>query len=125
MDLDLACVVCNWSRDLWGSLAIGAIGAIGAAAAAAYSASADEQYEDRYSDEVGEETNTPVHPVTGEKLGGNAIPSYEVRLGSYRAQHSAEQEVYLWLLRRADDLYEFWGVDPDAIIGTTAAASKA
>ena len=37
MDLELACVVCNWSRDFWEWIGFGGIGAAAAAAAAAVS----------------------------------------------------------------------------------------
>jgi hypothetical protein len=42
MDLELACIVCNWSRDLWWSLGLGAVGAAAAAAAAASAAYSDD-----------------------------------------------------------------------------------
>jgi hypothetical protein len=38
MDVEIACIVCNWSRDFWDWIAVGAAGAVAAAAAAAATA---------------------------------------------------------------------------------------
>lgn len=115
MDPELACIVCNWARDLWWGIGLGGFGAAAAAGAAAGSS-----YEDRYSDEVGDQTQ------------GTPATSVEDRRAAHDAARSWESRFSRWVFRTQEDLATtIWG-DPrgavgppgQRIIGTVPAGTK-
>jgi hypothetical protein len=120
MDLGLACIVCNWSRDLWESIGLGGFGAAAAAAAAA----AGGHYEDRYADEAGD--------VTQDVHGHAPATSIEEREAAWHAGRSLNSRFKRWAFDAQHDLtYTVWGdprhgVGPPGrkIIGTVAGTVK-
>jgi hypothetical protein len=121
MESELACVVCNYAGGMWDWIAAGAAGAAAAVGGAVYgSYGAHDPYEDRWTDESGDDSS------------GGRVPPVEDRERAWRESQSWESGFSRWTWQAQKDLtHTIWG-DPsygegppgDQIIGTVAGTAR-